>query len=45
MRRSIPYRLVLVDRHLALWAMVGQPTGQGCSDHCLDAQSLRHEES
>ena len=27
MRRSIPERLVLVDRHLALWAMVGQPTG------------------
>ena len=45
MRRSIPYRLVLVDRHLALWALVGQPTGQGCSDHCLDAQSVRHEES
>ena len=45
MRRSIPESLDLVDRHLALWAMVGQPTGQGCSDHCLDAQSLRHEES
>ena len=35
----------LVDRHLAVWAMIGQPTGQGCSEHCLDAQSLRHEES
>ena len=45
MRRSIPERLDLVDRHLALWAMVGQLTGHGCSDHCLDAQSLRHEES
>ena len=45
MRRSIPERLDLVDRHLALWAMVGQLTGHGCSDHCLDAQSLRPEES
>ena len=35
----------LVDRHLALWAMVGQPTGQGCSDHGLDAKPLRHEET
>ena len=35
----------LVDRHLALWAMIGQPTGQGCSDHWLDAKSFRHEES
>ena len=45
MRRSIPERLDLVDRHLARWAMVGQPTSPGCSEHCLDAQSLRHEES
>ena len=45
MRRSIPERLDLVDRHLALWAMVGQLTGHGCSHHCLDAQSLRPEES
>ena len=35
----------MVDRHLALWAMVGQPTGQGCTDHGLDSKSLRHEES
>ena len=45
MRRSIPERLDLVDRHLALWAMVGQLTGHGCSEHCLDAQSLRPKES
>ena len=44
MRRSIPERLDLVDRHLALWAMVGQLTGHGCSDHSLDAKSLRHED-
>ena len=45
MRRYIPKRQVWVARHLALWAMDGQPTGQGCSDHGLDAQWLRHEES
>ena len=38
-------RLVLVDRNLALWAIVNQALVQVCSDWYLDANSVSHEES